>query len=151
VSRVELIVCERTSRWTSALRMALAGAAEPCRLRETRRLTEIETELAERPACIAAIEVHLDNLANVLDWIPKARQHFARTQFVALADQSLAADWDAVADILTEAGINALAASPRRLDAVLSLARLQAKLPVIVDESEPLTARVWASLPWQRR
>jgi hypothetical protein len=151
VSRVELMVCERTSRWASALRMALAGAGEPCHLRETRRLAELDAELAERPASIVAIEVHRDNLANVLDWLSKARQHFSQRRFVALADQSLAADWDAVADALNEVGVDALAASPRRLDAVLDLARLQAKSPSIVDESVPLTARVWASLPWQRR
>ena len=151
MSRVELIVCERTSRWAAALRMALAAAGEPCQLRETRRLPELDTELSERPVSIAAIEVHRDNLANVLDWLPKARQRLARTRYVALADRSLAADWDAVADALTEAGVDALSSSPRRLEAVLDLARLQAKMPVIVDESEPLTTRVWASLPWQRR
>lgn len=151
MNRTELIVCERTSRWASALRLALVAAGDPCRLRETRRLAELDAELAERPTSIAAIEVHCENLATVLDWLPKARQHFPRTRFVALADQSLAADWDFVADALTEAGIDALAASPRRLDAVLTLARLQAKSPAIVDESEPLTTRVWTSLPWQRR
>jgi hypothetical protein len=151
VSRVELMVCERTSRWASALRMALAGAGEPCRLRETRRLAELDAELAERPIGIAAIEIHGDNFAAVLDWLPKARQRYARTRFVALADRSLADDWEAVTDALTEAGVDALAASPRRLGAVLDVARLQAQLPVILDESEPITARVWASLPWQRR
>ena len=49
---VEWIVCERTSRWASALRMALRG-------QRTRRigcakfaiLAELDAELAERPTC----------------------------------------------------------------------------------------------------
>jgi hypothetical protein len=151
VSRPDLIVCERTCRWASALRMAMLAAGGPCRLRETRRLAELGAELAERPASIAAIEVHRENFATVLDWLPKARQQFTGARFVALTDRSLAEDRLTVADVLMEAGVDALAASPRRLHTVLNLVRQQAKSPAIVDESEPLTARVWASLPWQRR
>ena len=149
MSRVEWTVCERTSRWASAMRIALAADGTPHRLRETRSLSELEAELVDRPTSLTAIEVHRGNLADVLAWLPNARQRFTRPCFVALLDRTLADDMGSVGDVLIEAGAQSIATSPRRLDEILSLARRHAANPRITDENVPLTARVWATLPWQ--
>lgn len=145
----EWIVCERTSRWASAFRMALASGEMPFRLRELRHLTELDAELAARPTALAAIEVHRGNFAPLLAWLPVARDRHGRARCVALVDRSLADDIDALCDALIEAGAQAIATSPRCLDAVVDLAARHAETAGKIGENTSLVDRVWASLPWQ--
>ena len=122
---VEWIVCERTSRWASALRMAVGLPSDlPHRLRELRHLAELDAELAERPTALAAIEVHRGNFADLLAWLPAspraalptpARSRSARS--FALGSRSAKS-----ATRCVEAGAQAIATSPRRLDAIVALA-----------------------------
>jgi hypothetical protein len=149
MSRVEWVVCERTSRWASALRMSLATRDVPYRLREVRHLAELEAELAARPACLAAIEIDRSNFAAALALLPVIRRRFAGVRSVALLDRSLASDFAAVGDAVAEAGAAAMAASPRRLDAILALGERHAATTQTKGENMPLVARVWATLPWQ--
>jgi hypothetical protein len=149
MSPVEWIVCERTSRWASALRMALAAHGTPHRLRELRHLAELDAELTARPAALAAIEIHRGNFANLLSWLPTARERHVHARCVVLLDRSLADNLDAACDALVEAGAQAIATSPRRLDAVVALGTRHAETARTIDENTPLVAQAWASLPWQ--
>ena len=98
MSRVEWVVCERTSRWASALRMSFAASDVPYRLREVRYLAELEAELVDRPTCLAAIEFDRTNFAAALALLPVIRQRFPGVRSVALLDRSLASDFAAVRD-----------------------------------------------------
>jgi len=149
MSRFEWLVCERTSRWASALRMSFSASNMPIRLREIRHLGELEPELAERPTCLAAIEFDRANFADALRRLPIIRQKFSRVRCVALLDRSLAEDFADVRDVVVEAGAAAVAASPRRLDAILALGERHAATAETPAENMPLVAQVWASLPWQ--
>jgi len=149
MSRVEWVVCERTSRWASALRMSLAASGMPYRLREIRHLAELERELAERPACLAAIEFDRKNFAAAVALLPMIRKSFPGVRSVALLDRSLSSDFAAVRDAVVEGGVAAVAASPRRLDAILALGQRHAAAAQTKDNTIPLVARIWATLPWQ--
>jgi hypothetical protein len=149
MSRVEWVVCERTSRWASALRMACGARGMPYRLREIRHLAELEAELVKRPACLAAVEFDRANFAAALALLPAMRKKFPGARSVALLDRSLASDFAAVRDAVVEAGAAAVAASPRRLDAILALGQRHAATVHTKDESLPFAARIWTTLPWQ--
>jgi hypothetical protein len=149
ISPVEWIVCERTSRWASAMRMALAAGGVPYRLRELRHLSELDADLVARPTALAAIEIHRDNFAELLAWLPTVRERRRHARCIALLDGSLADDLDEVRDALVEAGAQAVATSPRRLAAVIVFGARHAETAEIVGENAPLVAQVWASLPWQ--
>jgi hypothetical protein len=151
MSYVEWIVCERTSRWAAALRLELSHRNLPSRIRETRTLAELDSELAARPNCLAAVEVHRGNFADALAWLSSVRSRYCATLCASLVDRSLVEDLDEVCDVLSEAGVQAIATSPRRLDEVLALGQRHERKLGEIDNDLPLTAQVWASLPWQER
>lgn len=151
MSRVEWIVCERTGRWASALRLALAATRPRDRLRETRHFAELDAEIATRPTALAAIEVRRDNFAQALDWLAMAGQRHIGVHCVALVENSLSDQLADVGEALAEAGARAIVTSPRRLGAILALAARHAEVAAETQpvDDRPLEARVWASLPWQ--
>lgn len=149
MSRIEWIVCERTSRWASALRISFAASGVPFRLREIRHLEELAAELAKRPACLAAIEFDRTNFAAALALLSVIRKKFPDTRTIALLDRSLASEFAEVGNAAVEAGAAAVAASPRRLDAILALGERHAATERTKGERMPLVARIWATLPWQ--
>src|SRR4051812_44000326 len=64
------IVCEKSGRWTAALRTTFARDSEvevPPRLREVRTLEELSSHLNEHEHDLALIEVAAGNLPAVLD------------------------------------------------------------------------------------
>jgi hypothetical protein len=150
-NRVEWIVCERTSRWASALRMALLAAGRPCQLRELRHLAELDAEVETRANALVAIEVGRDNFAEALAWYCRAHQRHSCHCLIALMDRSLAKHLAAVSDALVEAGAHAIATSPRRLTAIMALATQYAAVVEKTAESTALATSVWDSLPWQAR
>jgi hypothetical protein len=162
------IICERTNRWASALRLALdraaAGGGACYRLREVRSLHEIASELARRPESLVALEVHDRNLSNVLAWLAAAEQQFPQARCLALVDRSLSAGGPSVrshsresvtdvCDALREAGAMDVAESPRRLASALELGRRHAAANVAHDtvpaEERSFVEQLWATLPWQ--
>jgi hypothetical protein len=153
----ELIVCESTSRWAGALRLALARdslvRAGGVRLYETRQLNDLTQRLTERSHSLAAIEVREDNVGEVLGWLTWATGRFGRVRCVALLDRSLVSDERDVVDALCEAGALEVARSPRQLHSVVELFRRQATLSSRVGSSLradlPWRELVWQSLPWQ--
>ena len=149
MNRVELVVCERSSRWASALRMSFAVSGRPCRLREIRHLVELEAELAKRRACLVAIEVDRTNFASALAQLTVIRKKLPGVRTIALLDRSLVSEFAAVRDAVVEAGAAAVAASPRGLDAILALSERHVAAERTKDDSLPLVARIWATLPWQ--
>ena len=146
----EWIVCEQTSRWASALRRALESGDTPHRLRELRHLAELDAEFAVRPSALAAIEVDRGNFAQLLAWLPTARERHVHARCVALVDRSLAEELDEICDALVEAGAQAIATSPRRLEAVVGLGTQHAKIAANTNVNASFVDQVWASLPWQR-
>jgi hypothetical protein len=146
---LEIIVCERTSRWASALRMELASVDLPHRLRELRHLAELDAELDERPGALVAVEVRRGNFAELLAWLPAARRRHCRARYVALVDDSLLDHQSEVGDALVEAGVQAIATSPRRLETIVAIGMRHAATAGKTDENAPLATQVWASLPWQ--
>lgn len=149
MSRGEWIVCERAPRWAPALRIALAESGSTAHICELRSLSELEEELAARPHAVAAIEIQRGNFGPVLGWLPAARKRHASAVFAALLDGAIAGDADLVAAALLEASAQAVATSPRRLEAVLALAKNQARLSGKSRLRTTALEEVWASLPWQ--
>jgi hypothetical protein len=153
----EWIVCETTSRWAAALRLALDRdpqlRAGGVRLYETRLLGDLSARVAQRPDGFVAIEVHDRNAADVLAWLSGAVGRYHQARFVALVDHSLSAGRRDLEDTLREAGALEIACSPRHLQAIVELYRRHAALSNVAAASlaadRPLEEQVWALLPWQ--
>jgi pyruvate-formate lyase len=162
------IVCEQSSRWAAAFRTAFDRSAHrnssEHRLQELRRLAELSKALAERPTALAAIEVRRANFGDVLTWLVTNQQRAALSRCVALVDRSLEQDhsdcttkeqtqFHEIIDALCEAGAVDVVVSPRRLGPLIELTRRYAaraaREPVPDNMANSMTARVWASLPWQ--
>jgi hypothetical protein len=146
---IEWIVCERTTRWASALRMQLVEGGIPHRIRELRHLSELDAELAERPTAVAAIEVHRGNFAELLSWLPNDAERHPRARAVVLVDRTLSEHSAEVCDALVEAGAQAVATSPRRLEAIVACGARHAAIAEKTGPNASLADRVQASLPWQ--
>ena len=161
-----IIVCEATSMWASALRVALArqpngkSLAAPPRIFETRTLPALKTALTENAPQLALVETRPDNLAPILQMFAERRQP---PPFVALLSESLrpaqrarfakSSNHDLVADALAEAGALAVVQSPRHIAAVLPLAeKLRAAhtdRSKNFDDNLSISELAWAALPWQ--
>jgi hypothetical protein len=154
MSCCEWIICEKTSRWASALRLAIARETTPVKqpLHEVRSLTELAARLEVRPQSLAIVELHQDQVGNALLWLAAAERRFPQARFAAaLANFS---EWPDIGDVLLEAGADEITDSPRRLHAVLELGRRHAA--ICAAHSRPphrseisVVAAAWESLPWQ--
>jgi hypothetical protein len=164
----EWIVCERTSRWAAALRIAAGNRAAPTgsapRLFESRRLADVSARLATRPESLVLIETTADNLADVLSWLADARRRFPLACHTALCDPSLFTLPESNAgldphtarqlmgEVLAEAGAVEVVFSPRRIEGVLAVARRHAsRVEARRAAAEPTTLAEWAedALAWQ--
>jgi hypothetical protein len=162
------IVYEQSSRWAAAFRMAFNRSAhrDGCehRLHELRRLAELSEILTERPAALAAIEVRRDNFRDVLTWLVTNQRHGSASRCVAMVDRSMEQDRGdlttkdptslyEIIDALHEAGAVDVVVSPRRLGPLIELGRRHAARvalePIRDVTASSITARAWASLPWQ--
>jgi hypothetical protein len=164
----EWIVCERTSRWAAAIRVAAARqpstAVSARRIYEVRTLDDLAEHLRVRPASLALVEVHTGNLGSVMLWVATCTQRFPRACFVGLFDGMThlrsnsrsvsASDAKDAIDALIEAGAAEIATSPRHLQHIFSLA---AKHDAAVANSQqrseepPSIANwAWSLLPWKR-
>ena len=157
MNRCDLFICERAPRWAPALRLALERkhsiAAGHLRLREVRRLDELNIALRQRPASLAAIEVGMGTFMEVLDWLMMARVTFPHAHFATFIDSSIAADRRReVCAVLHEAGSAVTASSPRQLGRVLEVISLHVECTPTFDDlavDSSLESRARASLPWQ--
>jgi hypothetical protein len=145
------IVCETSGRWTAALRVALArqgGAIGRSRTQEVRSLAELEVEADKATSPRVLVEVRPDNFGATLNWLFQCWQR--NTRAVALLGADLAPGL--ATEALLEAGALAVVDSPRRIAAILDIARrlvvsqAQAKNH---GSAESIADRAWAALPWQ--
>jgi hypothetical protein len=152
------ILYEHATHWVAAIRTSLARQLEFCnapRIFEARRLADVSTRLSRRPANLVLIEVRRGNCRDVLSWLADNVARFPGAHFAALLGsdvQEVQSERRALVETLLEAGICEIADSPRRLHAVLELARRHAES--LSDAAEPASAlpiREWARahLPWQ--
>src|SRR5436190_2885022 len=106
-----LIVCEKTSHWAAALRMA-TGTKQP-QIVETRSLAGCEAALAESPASLVAIETTAANIEAASGFIVRVGVRYPQASIVAL----LAADVLAAGQLMQEAGaidvVNSVFEAPR--------------------------------------
>jgi hypothetical protein len=143
------IVCERTGRWTAALRQAIDRSLQkrtypiPQHIRETRSLADFEAACSERPATLSLLEVRIEIFAAVLDLL--SSESTRRMPIVALLHEPL------LADALREAGALAVIDSPRRIASVVELAtQISANQShLLVAEFISIADWAWAALPWQ--
>ena len=163
---LSFIICEATSTWASALRVAIARQKDsnslraPTRIFETRTLPELKSALSENAPQLALVETRPDNLAPILQMFADRRQP---PPFVALLSESLrparkarfakSSNREIVADALAEAGALAVVQLPRHIAAVLPLAeKLRAahtKRSINFGDNLSISDLAWAALPWQ--
>jgi len=161
---MEWLVCESEPRWAPALRVAcLRNNDSTRRLREVRRLAEIEPHLLLRPVALLAIQVNHANFPEVLDWLPGIRARLPNVPVIALFDvrwvhtkslgEMTSTQIWSVETALCEAGFDHVSTSPRRLHEVVELASrwatVVAKQQTSDKATESLLADLWSSLPWQ--
>jgi hypothetical protein len=158
-SRIQWIVCERTSRWAAALRVGLARRSSERRIPllnaqiyEVRSLSDLEAAMNEHAHSLGLVEVRNDNLGSVLELIAKGWRRGARLIVLLDADAKATLSVDA----LTEAGALAVVESPRHIDTALRLADRFSRRrpqPVLPNGGEETIASVFdrarAALPWQ--
>jgi hypothetical protein len=167
MNRQELIICERSCRLASAMRLAIgranwAGDVTP-RLFGVRTFGELADRLGARPDSLAIIEAHGANLGEVLLWLADASRRYPAARFAVFADDSLTPahggnayrkelSRQLVIDALREAGANEIVESTLRLQGLIAFCRRQivrrAIRPKPVDDRS-LVAQTWDSLPWQ--
>jgi hypothetical protein len=162
------IICERSSRWAAAFRVAFHRdrRSNECQLRliEVRSLNELSENLANRPASLAAIEIRRANFGTILNWLAAETKKSAAVRCVALLDHSLLPNpWDAAAsdsnsfddicNALREAGAVDVISSSRRLASAIELGRRHVTaIPQKTarrDAEKSFAANAWAALPWQ--
>jgi hypothetical protein len=141
MSPCRLIICEKASHWSLALRVALTRS--PPAIVETRGLAHAEAALADSPASLIALETTTANLDAVLDFLDRARTTFPDAQLVGLLPNESAS----AAPLLREAG--AIDVLHSVLDAD-RLARLARRHFALAPARGPLTLREFAAerLPW---
>jgi hypothetical protein len=112
-------------------------------------LPELSAAIEAAKSAIVLLEVRSDNFQAALNLLSESWRH--NTRFVALLGEGL--EPDQATESLFEAGALAVIRSPRRISAVIELARrlaastaTQAKMG---DAAESIVNRAWASLPWQ--
>ena len=160
------IVCESSSRWTSALRVTLArhGVDERVRERvhEVRTLEELSTRVDEDLLSLCLIEVNHNQVGNILRWIAGSRQLRRRLRVVALVDDELLSGSGAqgaeserrdIVAALVEAGAATVVNSPRQLAPLVAMGRryaaMVAKNSTSDGRNQPFSEWAMSRLPWQ--
>jgi hypothetical protein len=139
MSLPHLIICERTSRWATALRRELPPGI---RIAQVRGLASCAGELAAAPASLLAVEVTRANFADALAFGSEVGRHYPRAALAFMTDHDLRPlRW-----LLHEAGAACVAVSPRELaDFAPFAANHFARQP---QARTNFAASVWAELPW---
>ena len=165
MTRTSFVVCESTSTWTAALRVAVdrAGGLD-LHLQQVGRLADVSFGLQRQSTSLVAVEVGSHNLGDTLTWLPPTLRRFPRSRCVGLVHPSLRspqvnllppslAATVQVDIVLREAGAQYVATSPRHLEEVIDIARRHIAICQL-DEAklvaqQNFSAQVWSQLPWQ--
>jgi hypothetical protein len=153
MTRFHWIICEQSSRWASALRMALAyhpgHLTCSTTLDEVRSLTELTDLVCEHPHSLVLLEVTPKNLEAALSWLTENSSRRHRVATVALLN-----DCAAATDVLREAGAIDLIHSPRQMTTILALGKRHASQHAVSASHhrhapESFENWAWSLLPWQ--
>jgi len=139
--KAELIVCERTGRWATALRRELGN--RPIRVHETRSLTECWHLLAENPAGFAVVELADRVLDELLGRMSRLETDFPFVRVAVVADRALA-DYER---LIREAGAVHFTCSPRLLRPLAELAARH--LDQVPEPDRSPAETIWSTLPWK--
>ena len=137
-----LIICEKSGQWAAAFRRAATSCELP--ISETRGLQQVERELADKPASIAAIEVNAATAAKVAIQISAWQTKYPAARFLLLADREL----EAIEVELREAAAVHVIYSTRDLAGPLRIVRrhlARAPQPPLSLEETILAALPWSS------
>lgn len=115
----QLIVCEKTSHWAPALRLALGGRLP--QVVETRSLAGCERALAESPASLVAVEASSANLEPVVEFVTRIGRQFPQSALVGL----VGAEVLAASALLQDAGVIAVSSSVLEAPRLARLAQRQ--------------------------
>jgi|GEM_PF-966798 len=132
-----LIVCERTSRWVSALRRELPKTQS---VYEVRTLRECWAVLKESPASFAVVELDLDNADNLLSLLIDSERSLPLASVAVVASQDMISyEW-----LMREAGAIHFVTSPRQLKPMGNLA--QKHLEKSPKPPQSLIQKIWGLL-----
>jgi hypothetical protein len=135
-----LVVCERTGRWATTIRVELAGAG--LRVWETRFPADCGKVLEESPASFAVLELSEKKIGEFLDFLRHWQAQYPLFRFAVVADRHLAPyKW-----LMHEAGATGFTCSVRKIGSFVQTAcRHLAQAP---PSPQSFTERIWANLPW---
>ena len=138
--QAKFIVFERTSDWSLVLRPRLAKLG--VRLREVRSLAECQLCLADFPASMLAMELTTNNVMSIINGTTGLTQKAPLARVVILARYNCAhLEW-----MLREAGVIEFVLSPRRLEAIVEVAKRHFRsLPT---NEESIIKQLGIRLPW---
>jgi hypothetical protein len=139
MSAAHVIICERTSRWATAVRRQLPP---DIRVAQVRGLASCASELVAAPASLLVVEATCRNFAEVLEFGSDVARRYPHARLAVMADHELR-PWQWT---LHEAGAAYVAVSPRELT---GFGRLAANHFARVPRGRAsFAASVWAELPW---
>jgi DNA-binding NtrC family response regulator len=147
MSRVALIVMERTGDWTAALRSRLEPS--DVRLCETRMIEECWQRLVQQPTALAALELTAENVRPLLAALLRLHVELPEVRAIVMAERKLAA----YENLVREAGAIHFVVSPRSLSDVVELVRrrtaqLAAATAHRADDLADPRPEILANLPW---
>ncbi|MBM4088470.1 MAG: hypothetical protein FJ276_03435 [Planctomycetes bacterium] len=135
-----MIVCERSEKWTVALRRGL-GDDMP-RLLETRSLDACWREVAANPGSFVVVECLETNLEQVARWLKRLSARFPGARAAVVSERGLQpCEW-----LLREAGAVHVAFSTRETGPLVRILRRHMAAMPAPDTS--LRQQLWDRLPW---
>jgi hypothetical protein len=169
------IICERSTRWAAALRMALSVDAGPLSnsttLHEVRSLAELNDQLRAHPRSLVLTEVTQDNIEAALAWLQLTTSQAKHALAIALLDTHRmddpvrplttrneqdcpSGDREALSAALREAGAADVVYSPRQIRPILTLGQRHAASCRNAEPDHPGATQsfedwAWSLLPWQ--
>ncbi len=139
MNAAHVIICERTSRWATAVRRQLP---QDIRVVQLRGLASCGSELVAAPASLLVVEATRANFADVLEFGGDLARRYPQARLAIMADHELR-PWQWT---LHEAPAAYVAVSPRELT---DFGRLAANHFARVPRARAsFAASVWAELPW---
>jgi hypothetical protein len=140
---VRVIVCERTGKWASALRVLVPLPRTA--ICETRGLAECRVRLRESPASLIVVESTPENWLDVCRWLPLQTGQFANMRAVIVAEPVLRG----AECLLRTAGAHHL------VDSLAGLGGLSRWIVRHIDQTprskQSVRQWTWSRMPWPPR
>lgn len=136
-----IIVCEKTGKWATSLRMVLSDLQ--AKMTETRSLMDLLQSVEACPTALVAMELSALRFEAQLCCLLELARRYPRTQTIVLAERGMRHYELAV----REAGAAHFLCSPRSLLAVGRLIRRHMSYGV-QEQTSDLHQSLWNRLPW---